>query len=402
MFLVDINQFCRHFYASRYLPVAYYEGNNKHFSAGFPSGVDAYQAVMRHLSENSVYPCVFTAPDNGMYGMVECKKTGGCIILGPAFSSNVTEDMISAFMNHAVIPAEQRNDIAHRLRIIPRYTYYRFLNVLAFLHLIVNDEEIAPTEHFAVADMGYEQQIASYHAQESYLARDEEYSHGTYYFEQRMLEYIRQGESQKLLTLLLSTLQGDALTEGRLADDPLRQAKNIFIGSVTEVGKNGAIPGGMDIEQVYQLIDIYIQECERLSSVEAIKNLQFNMIMDFTNRVSQVRKPKDVCREIDHCMQYISLHLNEPITIDDVAAAIKKSRTYTTSKFKAETGYTVSEYISLKKMQEAKTLLKYTEKSIAEISEYLCFSSQPYFSNVFKKRYGITPLEYRKGKKSNN
>ena len=101
-------------------------------------------------------------------------------------------------------------------------------------------------------------------------------------------------------------------------------------------------------------------------------------------------------------MQYISLHLNEPITIDDVAAAIKKSRTYTTSKFKAETGYTVSEYISLKKMQEAKTLLKYTEKSIAEISEYLCFSSQPYFSNVFKKRYGITPLEYRKGKKSNN
>ena len=396
---MDTNQLCRHFYASRYLPVAYYEGGKKRFSAGFPAGIDAYQTIFRHLSENSVYPCVYTAADNGMYGMVECKKTNGRIVLGPAFSSNVSDNMISAFMNHAIIPAEQRSDIAHRLRMIPRYTYYRFLNVLAFLHLIINDEEIVPTEHFSVAVMDYEQQIAACHAQESYLARDEGYSHGTYFFEQRMLEYIRQGDSQKLLTLLSSALQGGTLTEGRVADDPLRQAKNIFIGSVTEVGKSGAIPGGMDIEQVYQLIDIYIQECERLNSVEAVKNLLFNMVMDFTKRVSQVRKPKDISEEIDRCIQFISLRVNEPITIDDVAADIKKSRTYTTSKFKAETGYTISEYISLQKMQEAKTLLRYTEKSIAEISEYLCFSSQPYFSNVFKKHYGISPLEFRKQNK---
>lgn len=396
---MDINQLCRHFYASRYLPIAYYEGNELRFSAGFAAGLDPYCTVLRHLSENNTHPSVYTAADNGMYGLVECKKTGGCIVLGPAFSGNVTDTMISAFMNHAVISSDQKDDVAHRLRMIPRYTYYRFLNVLAFLHLIVNDEEIAPTQHFAVADMGYEEQIASYHAQESYLARDEEYRHGTYYFEQRMLEYIRQGNSQKLSALLLSTLQGDTLTEGRLADEPLRQAKNIFIGFVTEVGKNGAIPGGLDIEQVYQLIDIYIQECERLNSIEAINNLQFNMVMDFTNRVGQGKKPKAVSEEIDHCMQYISLHINEPIAIDDVAAAIEKSRTYTTSKFKAETGHTIQEYVTLQKLQEAKTLLKYTEKSIAEISDYLCFSSQPYFSNVFKKQYGVTPMAYRRSRK---
>ncbi len=396
---MNIEQVCRHFYASRYLPVAYYEGNEIQFSAGFPTELSAYGAVIRHLSESSVQPSVYTASDNGMYGMVQCRSTGGCIVLGPAFSGNVTDDMISAFMNHAVIPAAQRGDIANRLRMIPRYTYYRFLNVLVFLHLIVNDEEIVPTEHFAVADMGYEEQIAAYHAQESYLARDEEQSHGTYDFEQRMLEYIRQGDSQRLLSLLLSTLQGETLKEGRLADDPIRQAKNIVIGSVTEVGKNGAIPGGMDIEQAYQLIDIYVQECERLSSVDAIMNLQFNMVMDFTNRVAQIRKPEGVSDEIDRCMQYISLHINEPISIDDVAGSIERSRTYTTSKFKAETGYTIQEYVTLQKLKEAKTLLRYTEKTIAEISEYLCFSSQPYFSNVFKKQYGITPMAYRKSRK---
>lgn len=39
--------------------------------------------------------------------------------------------------------------------------------------------------------------------------------------------------------------------------------------------------------------------------------------------------------------------------------------------------------------------LTYSNKSLAEISSYLCFSSQSYFQNVFKRKYGITPKQYR-------
>jgi AraC-like DNA-binding protein len=48
-----------------------------------------------------------------------------------------------------------------------------------------------------------------------------------------------------------------------------------------------------------------------------------------------------------------------------------------------------------RKLEEAKSLLKFTDKSISEISEYLCFSTQSYFQNVFKKKYGMTPKKYR-------
>lgn len=55
----------------------------------------------------------------------------------------------------------------------------------------------------------------------------------------------------------------------------------------------------------------------------------------------------------------------------------------------------VNDYITLRRMKEAASLLRYTDKSLGEISSYLCFSSQSYFQNVFKKHYGITPLQYR-------
>jgi len=48
------------------------------------------------------------------------------------------------------------------------------------------------------------------------------------------------------------------------------------------------------------------------------------------------------------------------------------------------------------KLEEAKNLLKFSTLSLAEISNYLCFSSQSYFQNVFKKKYHITPNQYRK------
>ena len=56
----------------------------------------------------------------------------------------------------------------------------------------------------------------------------------------------------------------------------------------------------------------------------------------------------------------------------------------------------MNSFIMRCKLEEAKSLLTHTDKSISEISSYLCFSSQAYFQNVFKKKYGITPNAYRK------
>ena len=80
----------------------------------------------------------------------------------------------------------------------------------------------------------------------------------------------------------------------------------------------------------------------------------------------------------------------------DVVAQSGKSRSVFMAQFKKETGESIAHYIRRAKLEEAKLLLAYSNVSLQEISNTLYFSSQPYFQNLFKKEYGITPLVYRK------
>ena len=74
------------------------------------------------------------------------------------------------------------------------------------------------------------------------------------------------------------------------------------------------------------------------------------------------------------------------------------SRAYLFKKFQQELGMGISAYITNRRLQEAKSLLRFTNKSLGEISSYLCFSSQSHFQNQFKKSTGQTPLQYRKNR----
>ena len=92
---------------------------------------------------------------------------------------------------------------------------------------------------------------------------------------------------------------------------------------------------------------------------------------------------------------FILSHIGEQITMDMLSKELGMNRTYVCKLFTDETGFTINQYVTNIKMEEARRLLDITPKSIEEIAEYLGFSSQSYFQKVFKSQYGITPGEYR-------
>lgn len=387
--------FCEMFYAAHYLPIAMYEGTRFVCASGFYEDGDPYPFVLSKLMTMGS-PAIYVSSDTGYYGLVRDGDGTHCFVLGPAYSTPVTDGFVRSFINKNAISTHRYEEIASFLSSIPQYTYNQFMNLLLYLHYTLTGQCLDITQAFGITNTAYQEVIGELNSRQTYQAREEGIQHNTYYFEQQMLELIRNGEPEKLEKLFLAAANFPTVQEGKLAENPLRQAKNIFIGWITMVGKSAAIPGGLDIEQTYQLIDTYVQECEKLQTEDAVKNLQYNMPMDFAKRVAQQKIPAGISQEVYRCMQFISTHINEPIDTSDVVTVSGKSRAYLFQKFQKELGMSIGAYITHCRLREAKALLRYTEKSLGEISSYLCFSSQSHFHNVFKKHFNITPTEYRK------
>lgn len=238
--------------------------------------------------------------------------------------------------------------------------------------------------------------LAESHTETSLDAKESGTVHGTWQFENLLLSYIRDGELEKLKALLEKTASHMDFNIGTLAYDPLRQAKNLLIGLVALVGKVSGIGGGMDIEDAYRLIDLYTQECEKAKSVEEVYLLQYNMVIDFTERVRQAKLPENLSRPVFDALQYIADHSTAAVSLDEIAAFVGVSRSALTRSFKAEMGKTISQYITEVKLRDAKRFLRYSDLTLGEIASYLSFSSQSYFQTVFKKETGLTPGEYRR------
>ncbi|MBQ9769108.1 MAG: PocR ligand-binding domain-containing protein [Clostridia bacterium] len=93
---------------------------------------------------------------------------------------------------------------------------------------------------------------------------------------------------------------------------------------------------------------------------------------------------------------YIEEHLKEDISIEDLCAHLGIGRTKLYEIFRSELKMGISKYLLKRRLHRAKTLLKTTEDSVAEIAEAVGFSDYNYFSRVYKNTYGKSPRHYRK------
>jgi len=101
--------------------------------------------------------------------------------------------------------------------------------------------------------------------------------------------------------------------------------------------------------------------------------------------------------EIMRVLRYIDEHYNEKLAVEDMAAIANLSRAYFSCLFKNLTGKTLIEYIPPRRPNNAALLLLHTPSSVVEICFSVGFDSVNHFNRVFKKEFGCSPLQYRKG-----
>lgn len=178
------------------------------------------------------------------------------------------------------------------------------------------------------------------------------------------------------------------------SDDVLRQSKTSII-VFTSLVCRAAIEGGLSPEESYALGDNYIQSAENAKTMDDLDPLALIMYDDFVRRVHKCRTNPNLSQQVQKCVDYIEMHLEEKICAADLAAQVGYTEYYLTHKFKEETGLSVTDYIKFAKIERAKVLLKSTDQTVQDIAAALSFSTRNYFSRVFQEVTGQTPMEYR-------
>lgn len=222
-------------------------------------------------------------------------------------------------------------------------------------------------------------------------AMDSGIEHIPYSQEMNFYELVRQGELEAL-----EKMNPQLLVEGQgiLSKDQLHNARYHFVIATAFITRF-CIENGMQKEEAYTLSDIYIRKMDETHELEEIKVLHHEMVFAFAGKMKELRKTSASSLYIRSAIDYISNHITSSLKIKDIAEHIGLSEKYLSTLFKKETGQTVISYIEERQMEAAGQMLIYTSRSYAEISDSLSFCSQSYFSKVFKKHYGMTPMQYR-------
>lgn len=97
---------------------------------------------------------------------------------------------------------------------------------------------------------------------------------------------------------------------------------------------------------------------------------------------------------VNDVMQLLGKNIYGKIDMNAICQKVHYGKTYLSTKFKSETGYSIMEYYSKLKIAEAKKLIRERNYNIAQIANMLMFSDPHYFSRVFKRHTGMTPKEY--------
>ena len=94
-------------------------------------------------------------------------------------------------------------------------------------------------------------------------------------------------------------------------------------------------------------------------------------------------------------LRYIRGHIDAPLSLDELSSRFHTNRTTLTRRIKELTGLTPAQYILEERLNQSRPDLLFTSISIGEIALKYGFSGENYYIRAFRKRFGLSPLQYR-------
>ena len=148
--------------------------------------------------------------------------------------------------------------------------------------------------------------------------------------------------------------------------------------------------------QAHQLFDDEKSETLYVKATKSVDGMIEWVNYVFVKSVSYVEEVTKSQTVIEKVKKYIKDNYNKEITRDDIAKYVFLNPDYLSRTFKKSTGLSLTEYLTEQRIEKSKQLLSTSNIQISSIADEVGYNNMNYFSKIFKKLTGNTPVEYRK------
>ena len=129
--------------------------------------------------------------------------------------------------------------------------------------------------------------------------------------------------------------------------------------------------------------------CQHLLEILILKIIRSQQLIPVS--INSIRMTKE-CAQIK---EYLDSNYAEDITLDTLTGLTHMNKYYMVHSFTKYAGLSPIQYLNQTRLKRAQHLLKNTNYSISDIASSTGFSSQSYFTQIFRKNFNMTPVKYR-------
>lgn len=319
-----------------------------------------------------------------IWGYTEDAK-GSSYFIGPITETRISPDEKKQFlMNYQL---GKRIDVS--FPIIPAYRFATF--IACFESLIngnlLNEQDVL----FDEADFSIDFSDFVSDDTLTLINTSENNHYNTSYWEgATVLNCIKSGDLENLSKKFDVTLIDRS---GIVGTTPQKREEYLVVIAIHDMGV-AAIDGGLYPSEANRIADHFLRKVSTSNTLKERLNLAKEAAFTCTEAVAK-KNNKLGNMYIVATKEYILTHITQKITLGQIAETLKISESYLSRIFHANTGVQLFQYIVNEKLEASIILLVQTDKKVSEISNLFSFSNQSYYSKQFRKKYQMSPMEYR-------
>lgn len=209
--------------------------------------------------------------------------------------------------------------------------------------------------------------------------------------ENELMQIVSRGQIHRAERL--SSAFAPSVLQSRTAD-PVRNMKNFCIIGNTLMRK-AAEYGGVHPVYLDRASSDFAKRIEGISTLSAGQEMFGDMTRTYC-RLVRKHQAQHYSPQVEKAVLCIESDLSRDLTLRSLAELLGISAGYLSTIFRQETGKTVTEFVSEKRMEHAARLLRGSALQVQTVAQYCGISDVNYFSKLFKRHYGTTPREFRK------